>query len=307
MINMAKAISKFWEQLYQRLLSEKMKERSEKVIIIIAIAGFFIHLSLIILNKLDIFESVNSSSLLDNPIAAIYTPFSFILVYEVYLLVYFLPKSITIYIGKQYEIILLVLIRRLFKDLAQLDLESSWFSSKDDLQFTYDIGTSIIIFALIFIFYYLNTKRTSAQKKELSKREQTQRFIETKKRFSVLLIPFLFGLAVYSFGDYFYEVFFSASHRIDSIKNTNNIFFDEFFTILILSDVLLLLISYTHTSSFRSVIRNSGFVISTILIKISFSTDGILNDILVVSAITFGVLILWIHNFYEKIELPSDT
>ncbi|ADR23585.1 hypothetical protein MATR_25600 [Marivirga tractuosa] len=304
---MAKAISKFWEQLYQRLLSEKMKERSEKVIIIIAIAGFFIHLSLIILNKLDIFESVNSSSLLDNPIAAIYTPFSFILVYEVYLLVYFLPKSITIYIGKQYEIILLVLIRRLFKDLAQLDLESSWFSSKDDLQFTYDIGTSIIIFALIFIFYYLNTKRTSAQKKELSKREQTQRFIETKKRFSVLLIPFLFGLAVYSFGDYFYEVFFSASHRIDSIKNTNNIFFDEFFTILILSDVLLLLISYTHTSSFRSVIRNSGFVISTILIKISFSTDGILNDILVVSAITFGVLILWIHNFYEKIELPSDT
>ncbi|SMG07568.1 hypothetical protein SAMN05661096_00051 [Marivirga sericea] len=304
---MAKAISKFWEQLYQRLLSEKMKERSEKVIIVIAIAGFFIHLTLIILNKLEIFESSYSTSLLDNPIAAIYTPFSFILVYEVYLLVYFLPKSITIYIGKQYEIILLVLIRRLFKDLAQLDLESSWFSSKDDLQFTYDIGASLIIFGLIFIFYYLNSKRTSAQKGELSKREQTQRFIETKKRFSVLLIPVLLGLAVYSFGDYFYEVFFSASHRIDSIKNTNNIFFDEFFTILILSDVLLLLISYTHTSSFRSVIRNSGFVISTILIKISFSTDGILNDILVVSAITFGVVILWIHNLYEKIEVPSDT
>jgi hypothetical protein len=130
-----------------------MKERSKKVIIVIAIIGFFIHLSLIILNKLGIFESSNSSSLLDNPIAAIYTPFSFILVYEVYLLVYFLPKSITIYIGKQYEIILLVLIRRLFKDLAQLDLKSNWFSSKDDLQFTYDIGALLIIFALIFIFY----------------------------------------------------------------------------------------------------------------------------------------------------------
>ncbi|WP_340152958.1 hypothetical protein [uncultured Marivirga sp.] len=304
---MGSNISKFWENLYERLLSEKMKERSETVIIVIAIAGFFIHLTLIILNKLEIFESSYSSSLLDNPIASIYTPFSFILVYEVYLLVYFLPKSITIYIGKQYEIILLVLIRRLFKDLAQLDLQSSWFSSKDDLQFTYDIGASLIIFALIFIFYYLNSQRASAQKDHLSQRGQIQRFIEIKKRFSVLLIPVLFGLAVYSFGDYFYEVFFSASHRIDSIKNTNNIFFDEFFTILILSDVLLLLISYTHTSTFRSVIRNSGFVISTILIKISFSTDGILNDILVVSAITFGVLILWIHNFYEKIELPKET
>lgn len=297
----------FWVKLYQGLLSEKMKERSEKIIIVIAITGFFIHLSLIILNKLGVFEADYSSSLLDNPIAAIYTPFSFILVYEVYLLVYFLPKSITIYIGKQYEIILLVLIRRLFKDLSQLDLESSWFSSKDDLQFTYDIGASLLIFALIFVFYYLNGKRTSPHKGDLSKSEQTQKFIETKKRFSVLLIPVLFGLAVYSFGDYFYQLFFTSQHNVDSIKDINNIFFDEFFTILILSDVLLLLISYTHTSSFRSVIRNSGFIISTILIKISFSTDGILNDILVVSAITFGVLILWIHNFYEKIELPKET
>ncbi|WP_375578257.1 hypothetical protein ABWH96_14615 [Marivirga tractuosa] len=304
---MNKQTSIFWGKLYQRLLSEKMKERSEKVIIIIAIIGFFIHLSLIILNKIGLFESTYSSSLLDNPIASIYTPFSFILVYEVYLLVYFLPKSITIYIGKQYEIILLVLIRRLFKDLSQLDLESSWFSSKDDLQFTYYIGASLLIFSLIFIFYYLNGKRASVQKGEIPQREQTQKFIETKKRFAVLLIPVLFGLAVYSFGDYFYQVFFTASHSIDSIKDTNNIFFDEFFTILILSDILLLLVSYTHTSSFRSVIRNSGFVISTILIKISFSTDGILNDILVVSAITFGVLILWIHNFYEKIELPNET
>lgn len=303
---MSKKTSTFWGNLYQRLLSEKMKERSEKVIIIIAIAGFFIHLSLIILNKIGLFEPTYSSSLLDNPIASIYTPFSFILVYEVYLLVYFLPKSITIYIGKQYEIILLVLIRRLFKDLAQLDLESSWFSSKDDLQFTYDIGASLIIFALIFIFYFLNGKRASVQKGEIPQTEQTQKFIETKKRFAVLLIPVLFGLAIYSFGDYFYQVFFTASYSVDSIKDTNNIFFDEFFTILILSDVLLLLVSYTHTSSFRSVIRNSGFVISTILIKISFSTDGILNDILVVSAITFGVLILWIHNFYEKIELPNE-
>jgi hypothetical protein len=299
--------SKIWIKLYDMLLSEKMKEKSEKIIVIIAIGGFFIHLALIILSKTGLFEANYSTSLLDNPIASIYTPFSFILVYEVYLLVYFLPKSITIYIGKQYEIILLVLIRRLFKDLAQLDLEKSWFSSKDDLQFTYDIGATLIIFALIFLFYYLNGKRASAKQGEIRNQEQTQKFIETKKRIAVILIPVLFGLAVYSFGDYFYQVFLSATHNVNSIKDTNNIFFDEFFTILILSDVLLLLISYTHTSSFRSVIRNSGFVISTILIKISFSTDGILNDILVVSAITFGVLILWIHNFYEKIELPKET
>lgn len=292
----------FWNKVYEALLSEKTKEKSEKFIIGIAVIGFFVHLSLILLSILGIAAPDYAPSLLDNPIASIYTPFSFILVYEVYLLVYFLPKSVTFYIGKQYEIILLVLIRRLFKDLAQLDLESSWFSSKDDLQFTYDIGASLIIFALIFVFYYLNGKRKVVQKGKLQQQEQTFRFIETKKKLAVGLIVVLFFLAVYSFGDYFYHLFFNVSQNANSIKDINNIFFEEFFTILILSDVLLLLISYTHTSSFRSVIRNSGFVISTILIKLSFSTEGILNNILIVAAISFGVLILLIHNFYEKIN-----
>jgi len=102
-----------------------------------------------------------------NPIAAIYTPFSFILIYEVYLLVFYLPKSTTIYIGKQYEIITLILIR--------------------------------------------------------------------------------------------------------GIK-------------------------------FHKVIRNSGFIISTILIKLSFGSEGLLNTILIVAAVSFGVIILLIHNQYRKID-----
>ena len=66
------------------MLSEKTKEKSEKVIITIAVLGFIIHLSLIILSILGIFESNYFPTLLDNLIASIYTPFSFILVYEVY-------------------------------------------------------------------------------------------------------------------------------------------------------------------------------------------------------------------------------
>jgi hypothetical protein len=85
-----------------------------------------------------------------------------------------------------------------------------------------------------------------------------------------------------------------------SVKKLNTIFYDEFFTILIMTDVLLLLISFLHTDSFNTVIRNSGFVISTILIKLSFSTDGLLNTILMVVAVLFGVIILWLHNQYEK-------
>jgi hypothetical protein len=46
--------------------------------------------------------------------------------------------------------------------------------------------------------------------------------------------------------------------------------------------------------------RNSGFIISTILIRISFSVSGIINTILIVSAILFGLSILYIHNKFDK-------
>ena len=120
----------------------------------IAIFSFITHLLFIGLAELNIIN-LPSTDLLNNPIAAIYTPFTFILIYEVYLLIYYLPKSITTYIGKQYEIITLIIVRGIFKDLSNLKLSSNWFQIKDDLQFTYDIIATIVLFFLIYLFYKL--------------------------------------------------------------------------------------------------------------------------------------------------------
>ena len=139
-------------KLYKIFLSEYAKRRIEKTILYVALFGFFIHLILIYLSKVGIVNLSLESDLFKNPISAIYTPFSFILVYEVYLLIYYLPKSFTTYITKQYEIITLIIIRKLFKDLSALELSSDWFQIKGDLQFTYDILASVILFYLIFQF-----------------------------------------------------------------------------------------------------------------------------------------------------------
>ena len=85
-----------------------------------------------------------------------------------------------------------------------------------------------------------------------------------------------------------------------SFKDVNDIFFDEFFTLLIVVDVILLLASFYYTDKFHKVIRNSGFIISTILIRLSFSVSGLLNIGLIIGAIVFGLLILIIHNKFEK-------
>jgi len=151
-------LSKILENLYQKLLSKKTKEKSERIILWIALASFILHLVVIELLHFNIISIDEPSNLLKNPIAAIYTPFSFILVYEVYLLIYYLPKSTSIYISKQYEIIALIIIRRLFKDLSDLSLSSDWFNIKNDLQFTYDLVASVFLFYFIYLFHVQRAK-----------------------------------------------------------------------------------------------------------------------------------------------------
>lgn len=123
----------FLEKFYSLFLSEQVKRKIEKLILHIALFSFFVHLTLIYVTVFDIIELFSDSILFKNPISAIYTPFSFILIYEVYLLIYYLPKSFTTYITKQYEIITLIIIRKLFKDLSSLELTTNWFDIKGDL------------------------------------------------------------------------------------------------------------------------------------------------------------------------------
>ena len=288
---------------YQKLLSDKTKRKSEQVILIIAIASFIIHLVLIYLVDFGFIAMGSHAGLLKNPIAAIYTPFSFILVYEVYLLIYYLPKSITTYIGKQYEIISLIIIRRLFKDLSNLTLSTDWFEIKYDLQFTYDLVASVLLFFLIYQFYVQSKKKYVVVYKDES--ESLKKFIKIKKILAALLVPVLIFVAIYSFIIWSLGAIDPAENENVSFNNINSIFFEQFFNILIIADVILLLFSFFHTDEFHKVIRNSGFIISTILIRISFSVSGIINTLLIVSAVLFGLLMLIIHNKFEK-ELAKE-
>lgn len=289
---------KIFDFFYSKLLSEKTKHRSETIIVSIAIVSFLLHLLIIALVDLRLIRVNDHTSLLSNPISAIYTPFSFILIYEVYLLVYYLPKSTTIYIGKQYEIITLIIIRRIFKDLSKLEFTENWFSSKININFSLDLLATIILFYLIFLFYKLN-KINELNHTKTEKSIALDKFIKLKNTIAMGLIPIFLSMSIYSLSHWIYESFFSITDLVKSIKDVNKIFFDEFFTVLILIDVLLLLFSFFLTDKFSKVIRNSGFIISTILIKLSFGTEGILNTILIIVAVLFGLAILKIHNKYE--------
>ena len=294
-----------FELLYAKLLDEKTKKLSEKIIINIAIISFILHLAVIALNDLNLLGNGISGDMFTNPISAIYTPFSFILVYEVYLLIYYLPKSMTIYIGKQYEIIMLIVIRRLYKDLSNISLDGNWFESSENLQFVYDIAATVILFLLIHFFYRMNKFRVRKLLKLTETKPELIRFIKLKKAIAVLLVPTFVIIAFFNVYKWGVEVS-EFSQGLASGLDVNSVFFDDFFTVLILVDVLLVLFSFAHTDKFNKVIRNSGFVISTILVKLSFSVTGLQNVLLIISAVGFGVVILWIHKLFEQNKLPTN-
>lgn len=287
------SLNKIENKIFDFFISDTSKKRVEKSVLIVSIISFLIHLLLIYVNKFGFIIINDPYNLLNNPISAIYTPFSFILIYEIYLLVYYLPRSISTYISKQYEIITLIVIRRIFKNISNFNVESNLLSN-NNINIFMDLVAAIILFFLIYLFRRFSIKsNTNSNKVNLNK------FIRIKKWISSLLIPSLIILGVVNFSLWIY---FIDEYSLN-LSSINNIFFDEFFQLLILVDVLLLIISFFNSDAFHIIIRNSGFIISTILIRVSFMAEGIMNIILIMGSVSFGLFILLIYNECEKKNL----
>ena len=280
------------EDLFSRIFSEIVIKKFEKYILYLASIGFVIHLTIILLNNYNLIElSVVGTNLFSNPISALYTPFSFILVYEAFLLIYYIPRSFTTAVGKQYQIMSLIVIRKIFKDIPLVDLNANWIENSNNQQLIFDLVGVLIIFFLIYLFKITKEKLPI---KPVS--DKLDRFIASKKLVSIVLLPTLFALCIMSFVNWFSGVFIEETFN----ENLNNLFFNEFFTILILADVFILLLSFQYTERYSQLIRNTGFIISTILLRLSFSVSGLTSILLIISGIVFGLIILLIYNAIEK-------
>ena len=285
-------IQKKIEDLFSKIFSEEAIKKFEKYILYLASIGFVIHLIIILLNNYNIIElSIVGPDLFSNPISALYTPFSFILIYEAFLLIYYIPRSFTTAVGKQYQIMSLIVIRKIFKDIPLVDLNANWIENANNQQLIFDLVGVLLIFFLIYLF-----KVTKERLPVKPVSEKLDRFIASKKLVSIVLLPILFSICIISFVNWYNGVFIEESFD----ENLNNLFFNEFFTILILADVFILLLSFQYTERYSQLIRNTGFIISTILLRLSFSVSGLTSILLIISGIVFGLLILLIYNAIEK-------
>ena len=286
---------KIGSKIFNGIFSENNRKKIESFTIWSASIGFIFHLSLVLLNNNSIINIGNESLLLTNPISAIYTPFSIILYYEIFLLIFYLPRSFTTSILKQFEIISLIVIRRIFYDIPKLDLESNnWFENADNLQITYDLICILILFFLIYLFNYVKSNI------DIKKTKNIDKFIDSKKIISVLLIPVM--IVLFIIGLYNWYSIGISTNFASSFYYVNEVFYNTFFSILIIADVFILLLSFLYTERYSQIMRNTGFIICTILIRLSFSSTGLTNLLLIISSVLFGLLILKIYSLMNKIE-----
>ncbi len=289
---------------YDSLAKESNVRQVERATINFALVGFLLHLSLIFLVRHGVFGSTMLAQLPDNYLKAIYTPFSIILFYEVLTLVIILPKSIAIFIAKQYEIITLIAIRSFFHDIAEYDLDKPAIYTVEFLgEISLDLIGALLLFFLTVIYY-----RIFAQVKKLPADPSAKRtrYIRIKKAAAVILCGLLLVLSVVSLAGWLAEVYRAGSNG-GRFPNPNGVFYKDFFGAMIFVDVFLLMLSSIYSRTYDLIFRNAGFVISTILVRIALTAEKPFTIYISLIAVLFGVLLIALFAFYNHKPLPEYT
>ena len=277
---------------FDSLFSANVTRKVELLLLRLAILSFLVHLLIIFLgNNFTYFHNFQHSYL-----KAIYTPFSFILFYEVFLLVIIIPNSISEFVGKQFEVITLITLRSFFHDIADFDLANSInLNNAAFISLLYDLAASLIMLGLTIVYYKIFQSNVKNEKvKELND------FINIKKVVSLSMIIVLLALSISSF--YAWSIEMLHALRVNNnYPNPNTVFYEDFFSIMIFVDVLLLIVSFIYHSSFFIIFRNASFIITTILLRMSLTIEKPMNYLIIIIGFLFSIISFFLYR-YRKIN-----
>ena len=282
---------------YRKFLGDEVDDKVREKVLLFSVVAFIAHLSIYFLYQLEFIEiSGETKTLVNSPLSSLYTPFSILLTYETYQLIRTLPSSFSNSVGKQYEVVTLLVVRDVFKRLAD-------YTSDDEWVITGELGLILMECAtFLILFYTALSYRKSSDVSEISKVEDDEldSFVHSKRIISLMLFVAFIVMAAYSFGTWTLAV-------IDGKGDVNReIFFSDFFTILILADILILLLSYRFTVDFGNLARNTGFILSTVILRVAIGAPGVSAVILFTLSGILGLAILRISSiFVEKRKKSS--
>ena len=274
---------KWNKAIFDLCMGDEAEDKIRKAAIVSAVVGFFLHIGLWALDSTGrISITGEASELVSSPLSSLYTPFSILLVYEVYQLIRTIPDSFSSSVGKQYEIATLLVVRDILKRLSEVEGTEGWEISSD-------LGFLLVeCAAFLALFYtsltYFRISDNSAKSGDMS--GDIAVFVESKRLVANFMLIVFLLTAAYSF----FTWIVSVQDGGGSVSRV--IFFLDFFTFLILADILILLVSYWFYTDFGNLARNTGFVLSTVIIRVAISSEGVSAMVLFTLSGLLGLAIL---------------
>lgn len=289
--------------IYKKVYSPKHLEAIERYIVYLATISFLVHIGLIFSCNFENFIWLRKICG-TNYLAAISTPFSILLFFEIFLFILSIPESISKSIGRQYEIASLVVIRNVFKDLGHLENLSDLAVQSEIFKILLiDMSGAIVMFFLVAVFYHLRNKCYLEQHGDACPISLVN-FVALKKFLSLMLTVVFLGLIGYSIFSGLIGLFAEKALG-NQFLLSNGWFFKELFSIMVFSNVFILLLSYLYTSDYEVMFRNSGFVVSMIFILISINIPHEYSVLLALIGMLFGVLIMIVYNYFRSIHVAT--
>ena len=150
----------------------------------------------------------------------------------------------------------------------------------------------VVLFGTALYFRYQTSDSKDLHQEDAS----IQAFVQQKKNLACALAVVYVLVALYSFLTWFTGV-------IDGDTGlSRTVFFSDFFTWLIVSDIVILLVSYRHITDFPQLARNTGFILSTVIIRVGIGIPGFTGAALFILSAALAACVLRLSLYDSKIS-----
>lgn len=223
-----------------------------------------------------------------NHFMAVSFVFNLLLIVEVISLVFNLVHSVSEAVGKQFEILSLILLRSSFKEFVHFGEPITWSDLNEPLlHILSDAGGALLVFILLGFYYKLQKHMPITKDSDVR-----DRFAFSKKMLALLLL-IVFAVTGVN----------SIWQTIQQVSGPD--FFTTFYTILVFADILLVLISLRYSYRYSTLFRNSGFALTTVVIRLALTAPPYVNVALGVGAAIFAIGLTVAYNLMAS-QIKKD-
>lgn len=227
------------------------------------------------LNRRNLLPGSLADAVPKNHFFAVQAAFTVVLILEVISLIFTIPCSFSRSVGKQFEILALILMRNAFKELSYFPEPITFLGNEQAiLNILSDGFGALLIFALLGYYYKVQSRAIDEKMQPID----LYSFVAAKKGIALILLSIFIFMGI----DSSFSILIGRPHTD---------FFHGFYTLLILTDILVVLISQCYQPSFYAIFRNSGFALSTLIIRIALAAPPFYNVLLGLAAALFAILL----------------